>query len=232
MLLKYMTKISIEVKTGNITHQNVDLLINSSNTYLLLGSGTAEQIRKAGGELSKDNEEYRILKHRTSQENPVLGKVLDYIDTTERLPSKAQNMRLRYIIENGSRELELGDAVLFPSRDLSNILGRAKYVSDAIGMTYDWKIQPKPPTVPATFTSVMDSLTKSFYKAAELRCKSIAMPPMCIRKGGLTLEESARASKEALKVLDGTTVERIEVVLYNEELAGEVDKFRKLYEES
>lgn len=225
-----MKNISIEVKTGNITNQNVDLLINSSNTYLFLGSGTAEQIRKSGGELSKDNEEYRTLRHRASQENPVLGAVLDYIDTTNRLPSKAQNMRLRYIVDNGSRELELGDAVLFPSGDLSNIPGRAKYVSDAIGMTYDWKIQPKPPVIPATFTTVMDSLTKSFYNAAELRCKSIAMPPMCIRKGGLTLEESAKASKGALEILDGTTVEKVNVVLYNEEMEGEIDKFRKLFE--
>ena len=225
-----MKEISIKVETGNLVDQNVDFLINSSNTYLLLGSGTAEQIRKAGGELPKDNEEYRILRQRTSQENPVLGAVLDYIATTDRLPSKAQNMRLRYIVDNSSRELELGDAVLFPSGDLSNILGRAKYVSDAIGMTYDWKIQPKPPIIPATFSSVMDSLTKSFYKAAELKCKSIAMPPMCTRKGGLTPEESARASKEAFEVLDGTTIEKVEVVLYNEELEKEIDKFRKLFE--
>ena len=230
MLLKYMKNISIEIKTGNITYQNVDLLVNSSNTYLLLGSGTAEQTRKAGGELPKDNEEYRTLRQRASQENPVLGAVLDYIATTERLPSKAQNMRLRYIVDNNSRELELGDAVLFPSGDLSNISGRAKYVSDAIGMTYDWKIQPKPPIIPATFSSVMDSLTKSFLKAAELRCKSIAMPPMCTRKGGLTPEESARASKEAFEILNGTTVEKVNVVLYNEELEKDIDKFRKLFE--
>ena len=230
MLIKFMKNISVKVETGNLVDQNADFLINSSNTYLLLGSGTAEQIRKAGGELPKHNEEYRSLRQRASRENPVLGAVLDYIATTNRLPSKAQNMRLRYIIENGSRELELGDAVLFPSGDLSNISGRAKYVSDAIGMTYDWKIQPKPPIIPATFSSVMESLTKSFLKAAELRCKSIAMPPMCTRKGGLTPEESAKASKEAFEVLNGTTVEKVNVVLYNDELEGDIDKFRKLFE--
>jgi len=226
MLLEYMKNISIEVKPGNIAHQNVDLLVNSSNTYLLLGSGTAEQIREAGGYLRSDDNEYRSL---VNQADTNLRTVLDYIHSKRPIPSKVQKECLEYIIKNNnSKELDLGDAVLTSSGDLKD-KGGAGYIAHAVGMTYDWKAQPNPPIIPATFKSVRDSLAKSFELATELECKGLAMPVMCTRKGGLTIEESSDATLQALNELNNTSIDRVVIVLYSEELEREQDRIRRFY---
>jgi len=220
-----MTKISIEIKTGNITNKNVDLLVNSSNTYLTLGSGTAEQIREAGGYLPIDDKEYWNL---VNESNPYLRKVLDYIHSKRSTPSIVQKECLEYIIKkNDSKELRLGDAILTTSGNLSSTPEKAKYVAHAIGMTYDWKVQPNPPSIPATFESVRDSLIKSFELATKLNCKSLAVPIMCTRKGGLTKEQSSEATLKAIEKLNGTSINRIVISLYSEEL----EKEKKWYQE-
>jgi len=230
MLLKYMIKISIE--EGNITNQNVDLLVNSSNSYLLLGSGTAEQIRKAGGYYSPDDERFKEYWNLVNEASPALRKVLDYIHGKRPRPSIIQRECLEHIIrKNNSKELNLGDAILTSSGNLAKLSNCADYVVHAIGMTYKWKVQPSPPLVPATFKSVKNSLIKSFDIANEMNCESIAMPVMCTRKGGLTKEESSKATLEAIKELNKieTTVNRIAIVLYSENLAGERKWFEKFY---
>jgi O-acetyl-ADP-ribose deacetylase (regulator of RNase III) len=222
-----MGEILVEVVTGKITEQKADMIVNSSNTYLLLGSGTAENVRDAGGYLSKDDARYLAMKRELEYRNPALGAVLRYIDSTGRLPSKAQNYRLNYLLDHDSRELCLGDAAVFPSGDLSKATGMANYVSDAIGMTYDWRIQPKPPIVPATFDSVKNSLSKSFAFAKELECESVAVPVMCTRKGGLTKEESLGATFKAMEAIDDSVIKNVKIVLYSEELQKDIEWFKK-----
>jgi O-acetyl-ADP-ribose deacetylase (regulator of RNase III) len=231
-----MTKISIEVKTGNITEQDVNLLVNSSNTYLLLGSGTAEQIRDAGGYLPADdkvsNLEYWNLVNRADS---TFRKVLDYIHSKRPIPSKIQKECLEIMINgNNSKELKLGNAVLTTSGDLAKVQNKARYIAHAIGMTYDWKVQPNPPILPATFEAVRDSLENSFEIASEIKCESLAMPVMCTRKGGLTKEESSEATLQALERLNkrDTPVDKVVVVLYSEELEREKEWFKKFYSSS
>jgi len=224
-----MKRISIEVKIGNITDQNVDLLVNSSNSYLLLGSGTSEQIREAGGYLSGNDKKYWDLINRADEN---LKTVLDYIHNIRPIPSIVQKECLEYVIKkNKSKELKLGDTVLTSSGNLSKVTNKAKYIAHAVGMTYDWKVQPNPPIIPATFESVRNSLIKSFSIASELKCKSLAMPVMCTRKGGLTKEESSEATIQAIEKLKdrNTTVNSINVVLYSEELEKERSWFQRFY---
>jgi O-acetyl-ADP-ribose deacetylase (regulator of RNase III) len=223
-----MKNLSIEVKTGDITEQYVDLLVNSSNTFLTLGSGTAKQIREAGGYLSPDDKEYWNLVEKADS---TFRKVLDYVHSQRSVPSIVQKECLEYIIKkNNTKELSLGDSILTSTGNLSKVPNKAKYVAHAIGMTYDWKVQPNPPIIPATFESVRDSLTKSFDIANELKCKSLALPPMCTRKGGLTKEESSRATLEALERLsDDTTISKVIIVLYSEELEKERNWFERFY---
>jgi O-acetyl-ADP-ribose deacetylase (regulator of RNase III) len=227
-----MGKISVEVKTGDITYQDVDLLVNSSNSYLLLGSGTSEQIRKAGGNLPDNDKGYWSL---VNQADESLKTVLDYIHSIRPIPSIVQKECLEHIIEkNNSKELELGDAILTSSGNLSKALNKAKYIAHAVGMTYNWKVQPNPPIIPATFESVRDSLIKSFDIATELKCVSLAMPVMCTRKGDLTNEESSKATLQAIENLrtKKTTVNKIDVVLYSPELEKEKAWFQGFYNNS
>jgi O-acetyl-ADP-ribose deacetylase (regulator of RNase III) len=223
-----MAKISIEIKTGNITNQSVDLMVNSSNTYLLLGSGTAEQIREAGGYISSNDKEYWDL---VNEAEPTLRKVLDYIHSKRPVPSIIQKECLEYVIrKNNSKELRIGDSVLTTSGNLAKVPNKARYVAHAVGMTYDWKVQPNPPIIPATFESVRDSLIKSFDIADKLNCQSLAMPVMCTRKGGLTKEESSEATLQALKRLSkDTEINKVIVVLYSEDLERDKEWFQRFY---
>ena len=224
-----MRKFFIEVISGRITDQNVDLIVNSSNSYLLLGSGTSEQVRETGGYLSPDDNDYWDLVNRTE---PTLKKVLDYIHSKRPIPSKVQKECLNAIIEkNYSKELKLGNSVLTSSGDLAKVKDKAKYVAHAVGMTYDWKVQPNPPIIPATFKSVKNSLKKSFEIADNLNCESIAIPVMCTRKGGLTREESSEATSQALENLryKDSTVRKAVLVLYSDELKEDKEWFNRFY---
>jgi O-acetyl-ADP-ribose deacetylase (regulator of RNase III) len=224
-----MKNLSVDVRTGRLVDQDADLLINSSNTYLLMGSGTAKQVRDAGGYLPKDDRGYWELVKRA---NPQLKKVLDYINSQRPIPSKVQKECLKYIIEvNDSNEVKLGDSVITSSGDLASIGGKAKHVAHAVGMTYDWKIQPFPPVIPADFYTVRDSLFKSLKLAAEKECRTVALPIMCTRKGRLSKEASSLATFKALEGFNRkkTSVENVSIVLYSDELKKDEKWFRDFF---
>lgn len=227
-----MPNFSIKIKAGKLTSQNVDVLLNSANGYLLLGSGTAEQIREVGGYYSPTDKGFKEYWDLVDEADPTLRRVLDYIHSKRPKPSIVQKECLNYIIKkNNSEELRLGDAVLTTSGNLSKVPNRAKYVVHAVAMTYDWKIQPNPPIIPATFMSVRDSLIKSFDIASEIKCESLALPVMCTRKGGLTKEESSWATLQALEKLNSkdASIKSVSIVLYSEELKKEKEWFRSFY---
>jgi O-acetyl-ADP-ribose deacetylase (regulator of RNase III) len=222
-----MKNFYVNIKTGNITHQNVDLIVNSANNYMLMGSGTAEQIREAGGYLSIDDQDYQNL---VSKAKHPLDKVLEYIGTVRPIPSKIQKECLEEIIERrNSKPLDLGEAFLTSSHDLAKIEGRAKHIAHAITMGYQWEVQPNPPIIKATHETVRNSLIRSFNIANRLKCKKVAAPILCTRKGGLSIEESSNAMMEALKVLDmmGGYVNQVNIVLYNENL----ERQKKFFED-
>lgn len=94
-----MRNISLDVVKGRLTEQRMDALFNSSNTYMILGSGTAEDVRNAGGYLPAGDNGYWKLVEK-SKKNSVLYDVLEYVHKMRPTPSKAQKARLEYLSEN------------------------------------------------------------------------------------------------------------------------------------
>ncbi len=208
----------ITVYCGDITGAGANFLVNSSNGYLLHGSGTAEQIRKYLGRLV-DEEALQDYQNLLSEAKPPLKPALDYMHNAQRRePSVFQHESLKYIVrERKSKPLVRGDAALLTFGDLA--------VSNAVGMTYDWSELPSEqplPIMPATFRTVKNSVLKSLSFAENLKCDEVAMPIMCTRKGGLEKDESAGAAASALKnhfsKYPHSKIKEIVVVLYDKEL--------------
>jgi len=223
---------SIEISAGALTDQRVDLLVNSANTYLLLGTGTAEQVRDAGGYIPEGTSEFKEYWELVNEADGILKEVLDYIHSKRPIPSIVQKECLDYIIRsNKSNELKFGDAVLTTSGNLASLPNGAKHVVHAVTMAKDWKVLPDLPIISATFDSVKNSLTKSFEIADSLGCRSIAIPVMCTRKGGLSKEVSTKATIEALETLNTTDSEirKVVIVLYSEDLNKDAEWFRQAY---
>jgi O-acetyl-ADP-ribose deacetylase (regulator of RNase III) len=227
-----MTGVNMRVVTDTIVEQQVDMLINSANTFLIMGSGTAEQIRDVGGYIPYGSNEHENYWELVRGAKGALRDVLSYVHANRPIPSVIQKECLEIVIRgNGSKELKRGDAILTSSGDLEKLSGGAKSVAHAIAMTYDWKVQPNPPVIPATFELVRRSLEKSFEIATWFDYASIALPIMCTRKGGLTKEVSTEATLQALQILNNrdSKVKEAVIVLYNDELKKDVEWFKKAF---
>ena len=206
--------------------------INSSNGFLTLGSGTAEDVRNFGGLIKPKTKEYEEYWALVDKANLVLSAVLKHIHgkrvDAEGWPevSWAQKERLAFIIERDSKPLEAGDAHAFRSSPLAT----KSDVIDAVGMTYKYEIQPPPPVL-ATFNSIVACITKSLVISESLGCTSVAIPVMCTRKGGLSYEISTEATIQALTEFKrkGTTIHEVRIVLYSSELALEEEWFKQAY---
>jgi O-acetyl-ADP-ribose deacetylase (regulator of RNase III) len=223
---------SVTVRTGNITDQRADAIVNSANTFLLMGSGTAGQIRDAGGDIAQGSKEYEAYWALVDGSKGILKEVLKHVHRQRPQPSIIQGECLRLVISlNASAEIPMGCAVVTSSGNLSSNKGMAKHIIHAIAMSYDWRVQPNPPIISATNDSVRMSLTNSFEVADEIGCKSMAVPVMCTRKGGLSKEASVEATLRALETLNcrDSKVKDVAVVLYNDELAKDASWFRSAF---
>lgn len=208
----------ITIFSGDITEAGAKFLINSSNGYLLHGTGVAEQIRNRLGRLI-DEESLQDYQNLLSRAEWPLKPALDYMHNVQkREPSVFQHKSLEYIIiERKSKPVMRGDAVLLTFGDLA--------VSNAVGMTYDWGEKSDGgsyPVLRATKDTVKFSLQKSLVFAENLKSDKVVMPILCTRKGGLKKDESAGASASALKnhfsKYPHSKIKEIVVVLYDKEL--------------
>ncbi len=208
----------IEIYSGDITDAGAKFLINSSNGYLLHGSGTAKQIRNRLGKLV-DEESLQDYQNLLSRAEWPLKPALEYMHNVQkREPSVFQYESLKYIVrERKSKPVMRGDAALLTFKDFA--------VSNAIGMTYDWEgnaNQGSLPIIPATKDTVRFSLQKSLVFAENLKSSRVAMPIMCTRKGGLKKRESAEATASALRnhfsKYPDSKIKEVVVVLYDKEL--------------
>jgi O-acetyl-ADP-ribose deacetylase (regulator of RNase III) len=216
----------ITIYSGDITEAGANFLVNSSNGYLLHGSGTAGQIRNRLGKLV-DREALIDYQNMISGAEWPLKPTLDYMHNIQkREPSVFQYESLKHIIrERKSKPVMRGDAVLLTFKDFA--------VSNAVGMTYDWEEnsnQVSLPIIPATKDTVKFSLQKSLVFAETLVCGNVAMPIMCTRKGGLKKDESAGATASALKThfskYRDSAIGEIIIVLYDKELQAEEEYFK------
>lgn len=221
----------ISVYSGDITGTEASFLVNSSNGYLLQGSGTAEQIRNRLGRLV-DSEALQDYQKLLSEAKWPLKPALDYMHNIQkREPSVFQHESLKLIIrDRNSRPLQCGDAALLTLENFA--------VSNAVGMTYCWKKKPvggSLPIEPATKESVKNSLKKSLAFAEELKCNKIATPIMCTRKGGLKKEESAEATGSAIREhfsqYADSAINEVVISLYDKTLQNDEKFFRNYFGE-
>ncbi len=218
----------ITIFSGDITKAGAEFLVNSSNGYLLHGTGVAEQIRKRLGKLV-DEKSLRDYQKLLSEAKYPLKPALDYMHNVQkREPSVFQYESLKYIVrKRKSKPLMRGDAVFFTFGNLA--------VSNAVGMTYDWEEKATGGSLPvlrATKDTVKFSLQKSLAFADSLNSDKVAMPIMCTRKGGLKKDESAGAAASAIKnhfsKYRDSAINEIIIVLYDEALQSE-EKYFEAY---
>ncbi|MFH1471648.1 MAG: hypothetical protein ABIF85_02005 [Nanoarchaeota archaeon] len=213
----------ITVLYGNIAYVNADMHVNSSNGFLLHGSGTAEQYADYSGSVVGD--ELQEFWNLVNIAKEPLKSPLDHMyRIRKREPTRFQYESLEdMVVSRDSRPLKRGDAVI--PITINNL-----QISNAVGMTYDWKKSP-PKLIPATKKTVQDSLEKSFGFAKKLGCKSVAIPVMCTRKGGLSKEESSEATLSAIES-SGNSIDKIFIVLYNDELLKNKQFFDEFYKDA
>jgi O-acetyl-ADP-ribose deacetylase (regulator of RNase III) len=223
-----MPELTISIKTGGIAEQKVQGVVNSANSFLLMDSGTAEQLRKAGGSIEKGTKEYEAYLLLVDDAKGVLRDVLKTINR-KREPSIIETECLKLVIEsNGSAELPLGCSVITGSGNISLTQGNAKFIAHAIAITKNWSKPPNFPAIKATKDSVRRSLINSFEALEERGCVSVAIPVMCTRIGGLSKEESTGSTLRALDTLNrrDSKIREVSIVLYNAELAKDIGWFR------
>gem|GEM_PF-6020703 len=214
---------------GDITDAGAKFLVDSSNGYMLRGTGTSEQMRKRFGRIV-DKKALQNYWNLVSEAKEPFSFALDYMHNVQkREPSVFQHKSLEYIIrKRKSKPLRRGDAALLTFGDFA--------VSNAVGMTYDWKKLPSQPlpVIRATIKTVKSSLMKSIGFAEKLNYDKVAMPIMCTRKGGLEKEESAEATicaiKEHFSHYNNSPIQEIIIVLYDEALQAKQDYFEKFFE--
>lgn len=219
----------ITVYSGDITETNAMFLVDSSNGYFLSGTGTSEMIRKRLRKIV-DEKALKDYWNLVSEAKKPLSFALDYMHNVQkREPSIYQHKCLEYIVrKRNSRPLRRGDAALLTFEDFA--------VSNAVGMTYDWKKLPSQPlpVIHATFKTVKNSILKSLGFAENLNYGKVAMPIMCTRKGGLSKEESSEATLSAIKEhfshYNDSSIQEIAIVLYDKTLQAEQSYFERFFE--
>ncbi len=220
----------ITIYSGDITEAGARFLVNSSNGYLLHGTGVAEQIRNRLGRLVGE-ESLQDYQNLLSEARYPLKPALDYMHNIQkREPSAFQYESLKYIVrKRKSKPVMRGDAALLAFRDLA--------VSNAVGMTYKWEEKPDGgpyPVLRATQDFVRFSLQKSLVFAESLKFGKVAMPIMCTRKGGLEKEESLKATTSALtshfSKHPDSKIDEITIVLYDKELQSEKEYFKGYFD--
>ncbi len=156
-------KAKIELKHGDITEVEVDAIVNSANTDLILGAGVSGAIGRTGGKAIQDECD-----------------------------------KIRFV--------PLGEAVATAAGAL-----KAKYVIHAVSMEIGHF---------TTEENVARATLGALRRADELRLRTVAFPAIGTGAAALAPEYSARAMLETIAdhVAAGTGIDRIYVVLFNEDL--------------
>ena len=171
-------------ENGYAIDKNVDIVINSSNGFLLLGKGGSGQIRKNSEKLDFIDElRFHDLLFKLSD------KICRWYERAYNNHgwdlTKAQLSCIKLLVKNG--EFKPGSAVLD-----GNII-------HIIAMSYNINGKKKK-IIPATVDSVTDSLREAFKIAKEQKSKSIAIPVLCSRETyGLNTKESLDIINSVLK---------------------------------
>jgi O-acetyl-ADP-ribose deacetylase (regulator of RNase III)/ADP-ribose pyrophosphatase YjhB (NUDIX family) len=137
----FINGVKIEVKTGDITEEKTDAIVNAANNHLIMGGGVAGAIRKKGG---KEIEEEAIKKGPIPIGEAIITKAgslscnyvihaatmgMDFITNEEKIRNSTKNSLIR------ARELKI-DSISFPALGCGvggfNIEQAAKIMIDEI----------------------------------------------------------------------------------------------------
>jgi O-acetyl-ADP-ribose deacetylase (regulator of RNase III) len=191
----------IVYEKGYTADKNVDVIINSANGFLLLGTSGAGELRKKSGNLNliKSLEYKRIL-------DKLPEKVSRwYIRAYKKYGWQPSNCQLSCIklLLNNHQVFEQGTAILDTYK-----LGK-KSIIHAIGMSYEIKDHGSE-RKKATVDTIRESLKNAFKIIKENNYKSVAVPLMCVRKEyGITPAQSFKITIDAIKMLEESSVNKV-----------------------
>ena len=161
----------IELRQGDITEMDVDGIVNSANSDLILGAGVSGAIGRKGGKVVQEE-----------------CDAIRFVPVGEAVVTAAGALKAKYVIHAAS--MEVGH---FTTEDNVALATRSALV-----------------------------------RAEELKLKTLAFPAIGTGAAALAPEFSARAMLETMAehLAGGTGIDRIYVVLFNEEM---LEAFREVF---
>ncbi|MGM5483803.1 MAG: hypothetical protein ACQER9_02695 [Nanobdellota archaeon] len=193
----------IIMEKGYAVDKDVEIIINSANGLLMLGSSGAGKIRKLSGKLNKEEyQEYTALldklplqiKEFYQNQYKVHGWELGY----------AQISGLKLLLKNG-KPYEPGQSIF----DQNWKKESRKKIIHSITMSYDTSKKPVK-RIYGTKKSVKESYKKAFEIIKIKKAKSVALPIPISRPGyGITPQESYEVVRDTLKTIKNIDIKVI-----------------------
>ncbi|NQU79313.1 hypothetical protein HQ545_06120 [Candidatus Woesearchaeota archaeon] len=200
----------IDYQRGFAVNKRVDVVINSANGLLLLGTSGAGAIRDKSQPLTlKEKNEYlSILKSLPKSVCNDYQRVYKEHNWTS---TYAQLGCLRLLKNKKGHQFRRGQAVLqntWSKKDLRPII-------HAIGMSYSLS-KVNATRLPASVSTIRSAVTKALNIASSLEAKSIAIPVMCVRKTyGITPETSLKTIVSTIKKFRNSSINKVIICFDN-----------------
>lgn len=200
-------KVSIQKVEGYAAEQDTEIIVNSANGYLLLGTSGAGKIRELSDKLCLiEKIKYKLALNRLGDD------IKQWYDQTYKSngwsPTYAQLSCLRLLSSDGYK---LGDAVVqskWSKKDPRKII-------HAISVSYDVKTNQR---ILTTKKLLEEAITKTFDLAETLCANSIAIPVMVARKKyGLNPKESYDILNKTIKKYKFNNIKLIKICFDNDE---------------
>jgi|FLOH01.1.fsa_nt_gi O-acetyl-ADP-ribose deacetylase (regulator of RNase III) len=185
----------INYEPGFAIEKDVEVVINSANNNLLLGTSGAGKIRELSSKLSfvETFNYWIMLKYLPRNMKKWYRESYKKHGWEVR---KAQVSCLTLLLKNKGESYAIGSAIL----DVHTF--KNKKIIHAVAMGYDTE-KDKDRRIKATKNSLEESLENSLALAQVIKAKTIAVPIMCSRPDyGLNPKESLAITNKVLKKFD------------------------------
>lgn len=181
----------VKLEKGYAIEKDVEVVINSANCLLMLGSSGAGKIRNVSENLSKEDiVEYEYLFKQLPVE--IQKFILHEYEEKDWDLKYAQLSSVKLLLKN-EFPFALGDAVLDKEWSKNN----HKKIIHAITMGYSTSWPPQ--RIWGSIESIKNSFTKALEICKNIKAKTIAIPIPVSRKGyGIGANESYKVVREVL----------------------------------
>jgi len=210
---------NIVKKKGYAIEQDVDIVVNSANGFLLFGSSGAGEIRNKSQRLNfLEKIKYNLLLDKL---HPNIKKW--YKSTYSKhnwKPSYAQLKALEILIEKEKQEFRRGTAVIQENWSKKD----KRILIHTIAMSYDIT-HKKTKRKKATSYLIEKAIKKTLQLAEERKIRSIAIPVLATRpKYGIGAEKSKKILLNILKEHKGKHLKKVIVCFDNNTSKRYLDK--------